>query len=362
MKKILHIAEAFGSGVLNYIKNLSKWQCNDYEVYVAYGIRPETPADFQQQFDARVHFIRVPGFTREIEPAQDIKAFFALKKIVRDIQPDLIHLHSTKAGVLGRWAINSNRYAMYYSPHAYSFLMADCSEGKRRLYRLVERLSDRKNCLTIADIDSEYETSKLVTKHAVCIPNGIDPAEMDALLQKAKEKCTQNTGFTVCMLGKIVPQKDPALFNAIAAALPEINFVWIGDGPLRDVLTSKNITVTGWQDRVSALAKVMAADVFLFPTVYESLSIALMEVMYVGRPCVVSNADGNRDVIRTGANGFVCRTKEEYVQAIRYLRENSAEAEKMGKAARQDILDKYNVHVMEKTYRALMEKSLKANT
>lgn len=122
----------------------------------------------------------------------------------------------------------------------------------------------------------------------------------------------------------------------------------------------KGITVTGWQDRVSALARVMAGDVFLFPTVYESLSIALMEAMYTGRPCVVSNADGNRDVIWTGANGFVCRTKEEYVQAIRYLYNNRDAAEKMGTAARQDILDKYNVHVMEKAYRVRIEKSLKA--
>ena len=52
MKIILHIAEAFGSGVLNYIKNLSKWQCREYQIYIAYGIRPETPDNFKEQFDS----------------------------------------------------------------------------------------------------------------------------------------------------------------------------------------------------------------------------------------------------------------------------------------------------------------------
>ena len=55
MKKILHIAEAFGSGVFHYVKNLAAWQCKEYKVYVAYGIRPETPEHFQEQFNARWH-------------------------------------------------------------------------------------------------------------------------------------------------------------------------------------------------------------------------------------------------------------------------------------------------------------------
>lgn len=102
MEKILHITECLGSGVLNYVKNMSAWQAEEYEVYVAYATRPETPADFKEQFDSRVRFIEVEGFTREISPANDLKAFRSVRKIVSEIQPDYIHLHSTKAGVIGR--------------------------------------------------------------------------------------------------------------------------------------------------------------------------------------------------------------------------------------------------------------------
>ncbi len=353
MKKILHIAEAFGSGVLNYIKNLTAWQCRDYKVYVAYGVRPETPENFKDQFPTEVEFIKVNGFTREIDPANDLKALFFIKKLVREIKPDLIHLHSTKAGVLGRWAINCNRYRVLYSPHAYSFLMMDCSDLKRKLYKHIERISDRKNCLTVTDIDGELEASKGVTRHAICIANGINPSEMDEIITKAEKLRRPNAHTTICMLGKVVPQKDPILFNEIAKAFPDVNFLWIGAGPLEPELKSPNIEVTGWLSRPEAVAKIMESDIFLFPSAWESLSIALLEVMYIGKPCVVSAADGNRDVIETGKNGYVCRKKEEYVEALHMMLENPELAKQMGDKAHCDILEKYNVGVMERKYRKL---------
>ena len=354
MKIILHIAEAFGSGVFNYIKNLSKWQSQEYQIYVAYGIRPETPDNFKEQFSSGIEFIKVDGFTREIDLFNDITAFKFIRKLVRKIHPDLIHLHSTKAGILGRWAINCSKYKVLYSPHAYSFLMMNCSSFKRNIYKWIEKFSDKKGCLTIADIEGEFEASEQVTKNAICIPNGIDPVEMDEIICQAEKIKTNRQGTTICMLGKVVPQKNPELFNEIAKEFPEINFVWIGAGPLEEKLTSPNIEITGWLTRVQATARIMESDIFLFPSAWESLSIALLEVMYIGKPCVVSRVDGNKDVIRSNYNGYVCDTKEEYINAISNLIGNKEMAKQYGRQARQDILEKYNVNVMERKYRALL--------
>ena len=333
MKKILHIAEAFGSGVLSYIKNLSRWQCEEYKVYIAYGIRPETPENFMEQFDSRVTFIKVQGFTREIRLLKDGQAFFHIKQIVKEINPNLIHLHSTKAGVIGRWAINCNKYHVLYSPHAYSFLMVNCNRIMRKIYMYLERISDRKKCLTIADIDGELEASQKVTKNAICIPNGINLEEMNNILSCVQVNAKEKSTMTVCMLGKIVPQKSPELFNEIAKEFPNIDFLWIGDGPFKKDLTSKNITITGWLNRTDAMIKILESDIFLFPSAWESLSIALLEVMYSGKPCIVSTADGNRDVIQNGKNGYVCKKKDEYVEALQMLIKNPELGKKYGEQA-----------------------------
>lgn len=353
MKKLLHITECLGSGVLNYIKNITSWQVKDYDVYIAYATRPETPPNFMQQFDYRVHFIYVEGFTREIELKNDLKAFINVRKIIRNIQPDLIHLHSTKAGVIGRWAINCKKYMVFYSPHAYSFLMCDCGITKRFLYKTIEKLSDRKQCLTVTDIDSELIVSRKVTKNAICIANGIDYVELDGLCKRAVALIHKNTQKTICMLGKIVPQKNPELFNEIAQEFPKVIFMWIGAGPLANKLTSSNIQITGWLDRVEAVAKMMSADIFLFPSAWESLSMALMEAMYLEKPCIVSRADGNRDIIHTGINGYVCDTKEEYIAAISELLNDKEKIIEYGKRSRQDILNIYNINTMQNRYEKL---------
>ena len=353
MKRILHITECLGSGVLNYIKNITFWQVEDYDVTVAYSTRPETPENFKNQFDPRVRFIKVEGFTREIRPGNDLKAFRHIRSIVKKLNPDLIHLHSTKAGVIGRWAIDCNKYKVLYSPHAYSFLMQDAGETKRKIYGFLEKISDRKNCLTIADIDGELEASKLVTKNAICIPNGINPYEMDEIIKQAESLVEKFDKTTICISGKIVYQKNPALFNRIAKLMPEYDFLWIGAGPLENELTSPNITITGWMTRTQAVAKILSSDVFIFTSLWESLSIALMEVMYLGKPCVVSKCDGNKDVIKDGENGFLCDTAEEYVKAVRWIVNDRKLGIKIGSAAKKSIINTYNVKQIEKRYREL---------
>ena len=237
--------------------------------------------------------------------------------------------------------------------------MQDCSDTKKKLYELIEKKSDKKKCLTIADIDSEYRASKRVAANTICINNGIDVDELDGLIDEIKTNGTEklnNTSKRSCMLGKAVPQKNPKLFNEIALRLPEYEFLWIGAGPLENELSSSNITVTGWLSRKEALEKVYNSDLFLFTSAWESLSIALLEVMYIGVPCVVSNIPENTDVIHDGINGVSCESVDEYVNAIKVLMNNKEQRENYAAKAKNDILQKYNTGKIEMEYKQLFEK------
>ena len=119
-KKLLHIVEAMGGGVFTYIVDLSSKLCDEYDVYVAYGIREQTPKDFEEYFDKRVRLIRVDSFVRNIDVVKDFKATCHVRKIVNQIKPDVIHLHSSKAGVIGRMFVGG-KYKKFYTPHSYSF-------------------------------------------------------------------------------------------------------------------------------------------------------------------------------------------------------------------------------------------------
>lgn len=121
-KKILYIVEAMGGGVFTYIVDLANELVNKYDMYIAYAVRKQTPKNYKDYFDKRIHLIEVKNFGRAINPTKDIAAFFEVKKIAAEVKPDVIHLHSSKAGAIGRVAFNG-KIPMFYTPHGYSFLM-----------------------------------------------------------------------------------------------------------------------------------------------------------------------------------------------------------------------------------------------
>lgn len=146
-KKILYIVEAMGGGVFTYIVDLANELVNSYDMYIAYAVRKQTPENYKDYFDKRIHLIEVKNFGRAIDPAKDIAAFFEVKKIVAEIKPDVIHLHSSKAGVIGRVAFNG-KIPMFYTPHGLQLSnWQNYKPMKRRMFKLIESVCAKRNCI-----------------------------------------------------------------------------------------------------------------------------------------------------------------------------------------------------------------------
>lgn len=347
-KKILYIVEAMGGGVFTYIVDLANELVNSYDMYIAYAIRKQTPENYKDYFDKRIHLIEVKNFGREISPKKDIASIFEVKRIATKVKPDVIHLHSSKAGVIGRLAF-SGKTPMFYTPHGYSFLMENYKPIKRTLFKLIEIICAKRNCTTISCSLGEHQETLKLTKRAIYVNNGIDMTELQDIIDRTTK--VQHS-FTVYTLGRICYQKNPTLFNSIAEALPNIKFVWIGDGELKEELRSKNIEITGWTDRASAIKYAVNADAFLLTSRWEGLPISLLESMFMKKVCVVSNAIGNRDIINNNENGHVCTKLEEFVDAIKECQDG---ADQLIDNAYQDILKSYNVKVMAEQYSKIYE-------
>lgn len=345
-KKILFVVEAMGGGVFTYIVDLSNELCKKYDMYVAYSIRRQTPLDYKTYFDPRVHLIKVQNFTREIRPQKDLMAFFELRKIAEQVQPDIIHLHSSKAGAIGRMAFDGKQVPLFYTPHGYSFLMKNYKSAKRLAFKIVEEFCAKRLCTTISCSLGEHEETLKLTKRAEYVNNGINTKELDELLSGIKETTHP---FTVFTLGRICYQKNPKLFNEIALKMPDIKFLWIGNGELREELTAPNIEITGWLNRKEALKKAVNGDVFLLTSLWEGLPISLLESMYMKKLCVVNDVIGNHDVIHNGENGYVCRTVDEFVKAIR------EERPELIQKAYMDITSEHNTVVMAEKYSNIYE-------
>lgn len=353
-KKLLHIVEAMGGGVFTYIVELSNQLVEKYDIYIAYATRPQTPEKFRDYFDDRIKLIEVENFSRSVNILSDVKAFFEIKNIVKKINPDVVHLHSSKAGALGRWCINGRKIPMFYTPHGFSFLMADQNKLKLKIYKAIEKVCSFRKCTTIACSKGEYIEAKSLNKKATYVNNGINIKELENTIETIQKKNSDN--FTVFTLGRICYQKNPELFNSIAKSMPNVKFLWIGDGELRNKLTSENIEITGWVDRETALIYAFSANAFMLTSLWEGLPISLLEAMYMKKLCIVSNVIGNRDVIKTLCNGFCCDTENDFIDAINFAKDK--DCNELISNARNDILAQYNTEVMAKKYNEIYQNAL----
>lgn len=352
-KKILCIVEAFGGGVFTVLYDLLNGISDDFEIVVAYSMRKQTPEDFKKYFNNDIKFIEVKNFSRSIDLKKDFKALKEIKQIIKEEKPDIIHLHSSKAGVLGRLAVNGNNIKMFYNPHGFSFLKMDDSKLKRTIYWLIEKgiaIINRK-CTIVGCSKGEYEEAKKLNKNSILINNGINVQKLELETKELENKKIDFNNLKICTVGRIGYQKNPEMFNEIAKSFPDNNFTWIGDGDLRSKLTSTNVKITGWKERKEVLQILNENDIFILTSLWEGLPISLLEAMYMKKLCIVSNCIGNRDVIINNKNGFVANNVEEFVKYIQNILERKVDVSKLSSNANSDVLNEYNVELMIREYK-----------
>lgn len=345
MKKILMVCEAFGGGVFTYVSQLCNDMVDDFDVYLAYSLRPQTPKNYKEFLDPRIHLIQVMSWNGKpiSNIINDRKVIKELKDIEKKIQPDVIHLHSSIAGGIGRLAFKGKNNTVIYTPHGYAHILMGPGM-KSNIYKFLEIILGKKNCITLTCCESEDEVAKTLCKKTAFIETGVNLKDLGETLDSIEPE--KNEKFTVFTLGRVCVQKQPELFNRIAQLVPEARFVWIGNGELENEL--KDCEVTGWKPRKEALAMAKGADAFILCSLGEAIAMSLIENMYIKKLVLVSNTMGNKSVIRNGVNGYVCETAEEYAEKIKSAI-NSFPKELTDRAYR-DVLEVFNTDVMKKKY------------
>ena len=346
--KLLQISETFVSGVYTYIKQICNFLENDdrFELHVIYSPdREETKLDqISSDFSSKVHLHPI-SMKREISPKNDLKSVFAIRNKIKEIKPDLIHLHSSKAGILGRVASFGLNSKVFYTPHGYSFLREDVSKSKQNFFYSIEKYAQFLFPLqTIASGDAEFRLALQIDKKTTMIRNGINVDKLSSFITPY-----QNTRPIIGTSGRVSAQKNPRLFNEIAKTNPHIDFIWIGDGELEFELTSSNIQIIKWLPYNEYLNITNSFDIFLSTSLWEGLPFNILEAMALKKPIITNNIESNLITIDEGVNGFVCSTINDFNQAINKTLDNK---ESMGEASYNRALDLFN---QEKNLKQLIE-------
>ena len=322
MLEILHIVESFGGGVYDFIKDFTE-VTPEYQHTILYGKRENLKNNFKDEFRENIDFILWKNAKREISIKNDFLALRELLNLLKKEKFDIIHLHSSKAGFLGRIAtrICHQQNRVIYTTHGVSFLRKDISNRKLQLYIFLEKIGNLCDGRTIACSKSEAEF--IQSKEIKCsyVNNGIKLKN-----EEIKTKKKEGKELKIVTVGRITIQKNPKLFNEIAENFIEnknIRFIWIGDGELREQLSSENIEITGWLSQEEVRQQLKEADIYLSTSSWEGLPLAVLQGMENSLPLVLSNCIGNIDLVKEDYNGFLFENKGEVIEKIKELGENS---------------------------------------
>ncbi len=351
--KIIHVVEALGGGVYSYFCDLSKVHGNtrDVETIIVYSDKRSEiiPEKVATDFHKSMRLIPIE-MSESIQPIKDYKSLRLLRQIFCVEKPDVIHVHSSKAGVLGKIAASAAPHALlYYTPHGYSFLKKDISKTKAAIFKKIEEfMASYNNCVTIACGDTELSYAQQLHKKVKLIRNGVPYNEV-IQFHKDLPSCP----LTVGILGRVTHARNPDLFNDIAMQFPHINFKWIGDGILRERLTAKNIEVTGWfMERSDGLKQLNNMHIYLQTSLWEGLPIAVLEAMALGKPVVASNVIGNKDVVIDQKTGFLFNDKAGAISALESLISSAHMRDTMGNKGKNRVRDHFN---SSKNYEKLLD-------
>lgn len=352
--QIVHVTECLAGGVLTFLLNLTKALDEEQHVII-YSRRDNTPDDVESLFGSNVQMVPWKYAGREIRAKQDLMALLELLRLLRRYpQAEVVQLHSSKAGFLGRLACRflGRTKKVFYLPHGLPFAREDVSAKKKKFYTCLEKLGNSFCGDVIACSNSERD---LLVKNGICnvyvINNGIEVSATPPAYRKFEYPLVIGT------TGRLTYQKNPTLFNEIAKAFrgdDRVRFLWIGDGELCEAIEpAENVEVTGWLTPQKVQEQVRHMDVYLSTALWEGLPYAVIEAMNVGKPLLLSDCIGNVDLVNVGQNGFLYHTEEECIQCIKCFLTEPVQIHRMGRQSYSLVKENFDVKTMGDQYRKL---------
>lgn len=336
-KRILFVIEALSGGAGRHVKDLALGlSSKNYDIFILCGTdrTDDMYRDILMEKLPKNHIILCENLVREINLKNDVAAYQNIRRTIQNIRPNIVHCHSSKAGVVGRIAAKIKGVKkVFYTPHAYSFLAPEFSNKKKRVFVLIEKMLSRyatSKTFVVSEGELEAAIANNLNKKDKfeVIYNGLPEITLPPKNVIKEMLDLEEDTVVIGNNARLSEQKNPLLFLEIAKTVietsPKYHFVWVGDGVLRskvekfieDNSLNDNIHLLG--DRFDAEFIVVGYDLFLITSLYEGLPYALIEAMRAGVPILATNVVGNREVVTEGINGHLIDKSRstEFVQSI----------------------------------------------
>jgi glycosyltransferase involved in cell wall biosynthesis len=321
----------------------------------------------------------IPELRREIHPWRDWKSYRHILQLLREIRPDIVHTHSSKAGILGRVAAHRLKIPVVHTIHGSPFHPFQ-SRLAYRFYVKAETAAARycDKLISVCDaMTDQYVAAGVAPRDKfVTVYSGM---EVEPFLNppRPRDIVRRELGFRP---EHIIVGKVARLFElkgheyiieaarAVAAKNPNVRYLFVGDGVLREAL-EEHISRSGLAelfvftglvapDRIPD--HIAAMDIVVHASLREGLARVLPQGLIAGKPVISYDIDGAREVVIPGETGYLLppRSTSELADAILQLAGDSALRERLGQTGRHQFTDQFRHETMTRRLREIYQQVL----
>lgn len=304
-RRILHITEALGGGLQSAIVNYVRATPDLEHIVLARGRAGQATHDW-------------PNGVAVFDYEGSLAGFFgAVRRTVRRTRPDLVHLHSSFAGVARAFLPVGTR--IIYSPHCFAFERKDVPSPVRWGFNAIEYVLARRPQTLLGVSPREAELSRTLSRvnPVVVVPNPSPMAPREGT-------AVDPTQASVTMVGRLDSQKAPEVFAEVAHLCQDdgLRFTWIGDGPegVPEMLRASGVTVTGWRAPDEVRELLGRSSLYLHTASWEGGPVSAIEAATLGVPVI------SRDIPSMRSLGYATagETATELARAVRRFSREAA--------------------------------------
>lgn len=371
--KVLHIIThlGFGGAQDNTLLTVEGHSRDRYEVHLATG---QDYTDWEERGQNSADAFHVfPDLCRSVQPRTDRRALHQITQFLKEHKYDVVHTHSSKAGILGRIAAHrANVPVVIHTYHGFGWQVARAahdrrlqkhiSSAKEQSFILVERyaasLSD--GMIMVSELNKEevIRMNLAPREKFVTIYSGIDLDRFNVNVERTS--MCHSLGLSpdqpiIGTVGRLSPQKAPLDFVAAAKTVlqqkPDVQFIMIGDGPLASEVRQaigddQRIRVFGYRDDVPEILSIL--DMFVLSSLWEGLGRAMTEAMIVGAPVAATAVDGVPELVTHKQTGLLSSPGDPtgLAENINWLLDHPEEAHQMTQRARDRVVPAFSAERM----------------
>jgi glycosyltransferase involved in cell wall biosynthesis len=361
--RVLHIIARMNVGGPAFLikELLTQTDNSKFESYLATGYCDINEIDYLEQENISKNVFRITGLGRRVNLFSDLLAFFKLIKLIQELKPDIIHTHTTKAGVLGRLAsvLSSKRIRKVHTFHGhilFGYFNPLMTNFAKYLEKYLALISDKLIAVGTG-IKKDLIRNGIGTnsKFKVIFPGLPEPVINEKKIRNLKSEFSFDGKRTVIFIGRLTKIKRPdrliEIWKIFKANNININLLVVGDGELRPELElvtnelSLPILYLGWRSDIYEL--ISLCNIGLLTSDNEGVPLVLIQFSQMGKPVVSTNVGSVQDIVAQNENGILTSLKAfDISEAILKISNDKNLASRYGETGRSIAKDLFSIDRM----------------